>query len=290
MEKKVPALGALSALEDELTQSAKTHLEAARAAWLALEPHRALEATFAVAGAANQYVDRAAPWASVKSDPARAATQLALLLEVLAALSIAIWPAMPKKSDAMRAQLGLAPLAPRVGSDLFPRELGRVLEAGRELAPSGPLFPKLDEKARKEILDRLSPAPEPGAADAKPAETTPATDASPPITSDDFTKVDLRVGVVKTCEKVPRKDKLLRLTVDLGEAAPRQIVAGLALSFTPEALVGRKVIVVANLAPRDFGNKKEPLVSHGMLLASGPSEALQLATVDGDAPPGARLK
>ena len=115
------------------------------------------------------------------------------------------------------------------------------------------------------------------------------------IVYDDFAKVDLRVGVVKTCEKVPKKDKLLRLTVDLGEAEPRVIVAGLALSFTPETLVGRKVIVVANLAPREFGSaefdgKKVKLVSHGMLLASGPSEDLRLATIDGDAPPGARLK
>jgi len=75
--------------------------------------------------------------------------------------------------------------------------------------------------------------------------------------------------------------------VDVGESEPRTIVAGLALSFTPEQLVGRKVIVVANLAPREFG---KGLVSHGMLLASGPSEQLVLATVDGDAAPGARLK
>ena len=115
------------------------------------------------------------------------------------------------------------------------------------------------------------------------------------IAYDDFAKVDLRVGLVKTCEKVPKKDKLLRLTVDLGEAEPRTIVAGLALSFTPEALVGKKVIVVANLAPREFGSaefdgKKVKLVSHGMLLASGPSEDLRLATIDGDAAPGSRLK
>ena len=76
-------------------------------------------------------------------------------------------------------------------------------------------------------------------------------------------------------------------SVDLGEATPRQIVAGLALSFAPEALVGRRVVVVANLAPRDFG---KGLVSHGMLLATGPSEALVLATVGAETPAGARLK
>ncbi|MGH7328788.1 MAG: methionine--tRNA ligase, partial [Polyangiaceae bacterium] len=96
-----------------------------------------------------------------------------------------------------------------------------------------------------------------------------------------------RVGVVLTCEKVPKKDKLLKLSVDVGEASPRIIVAGLALSFAPEDLVGKKVVVVANLAPRDFG---KGLVSHGMLLATGPSEELILATVAGDATPGSRLK
>jgi len=107
------------------------------------------------------------------------------------------------------------------------------------------------------------------------------------LTYDQFGAVDLRVGVVRTCERVPKKDKLLKLTVDIGEAEPRTIVAGLALSFQPEQLVGRKVIVVANLAPRDFG---KGLVSHGMLLATGPSEKLTLATVEGDVAPGAKLK
>ena len=88
-----------------------------------------------------------------------------------------------------------------------------------------------------------------------------------------------------SAERVPKKDKLLKLAVDLGEGAPRTIVAGLAQTFAPEALVGRKVVAVANLAPRDFG---KGLVSHGMLLASGPSDALVLASADAE--PGARLK
>jgi methionyl-tRNA synthetase len=147
------------------------------------------------------------------------------------------------------------------------------------------LVPKLEVAA----VEKTGAAPQAGAV----AATTTAESAI--VAYDDFAKVDLRVGVVKTCEKVPRKDKLLRLTVDLGEPEPRTIVAGLALSFTPEQLVGRKVIVVANLAPREFGSaefdgKKVKLVSHGMLLATGPSEDLRLATIEGDAPPGARLK
>lgn len=295
-EGKVPAMGPKTPLEDELFAKIGELLQTARTAWLGLEPHRALEATWAISSAANQYVDRAAPWATVKTDPARAHTQLATLLEVLSVLSVAIWPAMPKKSDAMRAQLGLPPVVPSTGKDVFPTAAGGTLTAGAALAPSGPLFPTYDDKATKELLDRLVPKPEAeippaatGAAEAPKAaaaaKAAPA-EASAEITYDDFAKIDLRVGVVKTCEKVPKKDKLLKLTVDVGEAEPRQIVAGLALTFTAETLVGRKVVVVANLAPRDFG---KGLVSHGMLLATGPSEALQLATVV-DAEPGARLK
>jgi methionyl-tRNA synthetase len=126
-----------------------------------------------------------------------------------------------------------------------------------------------------------------GAGAAGTAGTTAATATATQVTYDDFAAVDLRVGVVRACERVPKKDKILKLAVDIGEPEPRTIVAGLALSFQPEQLVGRRVVVVANLAPREFG---KGLVSHGMLLATGPSENLVLASVDGDAAPGAKLK
>jgi methionyl-tRNA synthetase len=129
---------------------------------------------------------------------------------------------------------------------------------------------------------------------AAPAPKTPAAPASRSesetialVDYDRFSEIDLRVGLVVGAERVPKKDKLLKLAVDLGEPLPRAIVAGLALSFEPQDLVGRRVIVVSNLAPRDFG---KGLVSQGMLLATGPSDKLVLATVPTDAPPGARLK
>ena len=151
---------------------------------------------------------------------------------------------------------------------------------------------KIDKDGEKALLGRLVPKPaEPLAAEPPkgtvPGHPTAIPDATTTISYDDFAKVELKVGVVKTAAKVPKKDKLLELSVDLGEAEPRRIIAGLALPFAPEALVGRRVVVVANLAPRDFG---KGLVSHGMLLATGPSEKLVLATAPDDAPPGARLK
>jgi methionyl-tRNA synthetase len=125
--------------------------------------------------------------------------------------------------------------------------------------------------------------------EAQAVSATPPTQKSvdPGISYDDFAKLDLRVGVVVKAEKVAGKDKLLSLAVDLGEPEPRPIVAGLALSFRPEDLVGTRVLVVANLEPRKFG---KGLVSHGMLLAAGPSENLKLATVDASVPAGTKVK
>lgn len=293
-----------TAHDAELYMAYAEHTKAARKAWLELAPHLALEHTMKLGNAANAYVDRVAPWAAAKEgDTARVEVVLSHLLRVLEALSVMLWPAMPKKSDAMRAQLGLPALDPKVGTDLWPTDIPSA-RGGLALAPAGPLFPTYDDDKQKELLEKLVPKKAEAVVETtKPAETktaaaAPAGEAAPAeIAYDDFAKVDLRLGVVLTAAKVPKKDKLLRLTVDVGEASPRQIVAGLALSFAPEALVGRRVIVVANLAPRDFGNVptadgkgKEKLVSHGMLLAAGPSEALSLATVPDGVAPGTRLK
>ena len=100
--------------------------------------------------------------------------------------------------------------------------------------------------------------------------------------------VDLRVGLVVSASKVPKKDKLLDLLVDTGDAGgPRRVVAGLALSFSPDELVGKRVLVVTNLEARAFSSD---LISHGMILAAGPSDALALATVSKDVAPGTRVK
>jgi methionyl-tRNA synthetase len=287
---KAPKIGERSPLDNQLEANVSATLDAVRQGWELLEPHRALEGTMAICSFANKYVDESAPWARAKDDPARVPTILGMLLSVLRAVSVLIWPAMPKKSDEMRAQIGLAPLSPKIGSDFWPSTLEPVPE-GTPLDVGKPLFPTLDADQQKAVLEKLVPKKEtPADAVAQIAEIPQKqADSAPaaPITYDQFSTVELKVGLVKTCERVPKKDKLLKLAVDVGEPEPRTIVAGLALSFTPENLVGRKVVVVANLAPRDFG---KGLVSHGMLLATGPSEKLILATVDGDAAPGSRLK
>jgi methionyl-tRNA synthetase len=281
-------------IEQELAAAYSDCVTSTAKAWQEIAPHLALEHTLRLSSAANTYVDRAAPWAEAKNgNTPRVNKILSRLLRVLEALSVMLWPAIPQKSDAMRAQLGLPPVRVGIGVDIWPVEMPSV-RAGLALAPSGPLFPTFDEKAQAELLGKLVPKSEaaPAVAIAGNAGDQPKKDAPPEaapanVTYDDFAKLDLRVGLVKTCEKVPKKDKLLRLTVDLGEPEPRTIVAGLALTFTPETLVGKRVVVVANLAPRDFG---KGLVSHGMLLATGPSEALHLATIDEGVAAGSRLK
>jgi methionyl-tRNA synthetase len=104
----------------------------------------------------------------------------------------------------------------------------------------------------------------------------------------DFTKVDLRVGEVLTAERIPKADKLLLLTVDLGEAKPRQILAGIAQYYEPDQIIGRKIAVVANLKPR----KLRGYESQGMLLAAsvGDEGKPVITTFTEDVPNGARLK
>jgi methionyl-tRNA synthetase len=111
---------------------------------------------------------------------------------------------------------------------------------------------------------------------------------APTITIDDFAKIDLRVATVLEAERIPKADKLLRLQVDLGEGQPRQILAGIAMYYSPEQLIGKKIVVVANLAPR----KLRGLESNGMLLAASVGEEGKpvLATFAEDVPNGARLK
>ncbi len=296
---KVPARGEWTALEKELFVSIEGHWFEALKAWDDIEPHRALERIWAISSLANQYVDRAAPWAEdKKGNRARVDTILNTLVSVLGALSELVWPVIPNRSNEMRAQLGLAPIAPMLGNDRLAPGVD-IRQAGEALAPGPPLFPTLDETRGQALVDALTPRIGEALAAAAAMATTPSsvsastsTSATAPtaaagVSYDQFSLVDLRVGVVRTCERVPKKDKLLKLGVDVGEAEPRLIVAGLALSFQPEQLVGRRVVVVANLAPREFG---KGLVSHGMLLATGPSEKLVLATVEGDVSPGARLK
>jgi len=149
-----------------------------------------------------------------------------------------------------------------------------------------------DQQRGPAVEESKEPATQPPAAQA-PVKGPPATASAPAtaadggkITIDDFSKVELRVGVVKVAERVPKADKLLRLEIDIGTEV-RQVLAGIAEAYAPETLIGRKVVIVANLAPR----KLRGLESNGMIVAASPEGGKPvLASFLEDVPVGARLK
>jgi methionyl-tRNA synthetase len=146
------------------------------------------------------------------------------------------------------------------------------------------LFPRLDDKRQDEIVALIAPR------EAKVTQPmgSLADDAprAPAYTFDDFMKAELRVGQIVAAEAVPKAKKLLKLEVDLGEGRRRTIVAGIAEAYPPAELVGRKVIVVANLAPATIRG----ITSEGMILAAGDEAILGLSTLDRDVPVGTRVR
>jgi methionyl-tRNA synthetase len=235
---------------------------------------------------ANKYLQDRAPWSKRKQgDEAGARADLSLCANIAYVLGVWLAPILPRKSKELAAMLG--------GVTLDPRRL----EGGTPpLVPGATLgeIGHLAQPVADEALERLWPAAEPAAAPAPEAAKAPPADkkkdraaapAAPPpegvITYDDFARVQLRVGTILTAERVQGADKLLKLSVDVGEAAPRTIVAGIAQHYTPEALPGIHAVVVANLAPR----KLRGIESHGMLLAAGgDTDRLVLVQAPGVAP------
>jgi methionyl-tRNA synthetase len=284
----------LMAIAARCAQQTSRHLED-------IAPHRALEAIFELVAATNKYVDVTAPWAlAKKGETARLAQVSYAVLEVLRWLSVMLWPFMPQKCAELRTQLGLGALLPEVGLDQWPKQWGELPE-GTQTAPAGPLFPRIDKDAEQAIYERLglrasaaaSAAPavntkakartqEP-AATAHAATTQAATDS---ITFDDFAKVKLKLGLVLSAERVPKSDKLLKLMVDVGEEQPRQILAGIGLHYAPENLVDKRIVVVANLAPRKLMGQQ----SQGMVLAASDDTSLSVLIVDAPLAPGALVK
>ncbi len=277
-------------LEHELRDAMCKAAKSAADAFDACSPTRALEAIWAGLAAANLYIDKAAPWVARKEQPERVSTIVTTLAEVLEAASVMIEPVMPKVAAAMRKQLGLAPLAGEVGNDQWPLALPSR-EAGSALCPGKPLFPRLDKHQAQALLTRFAAPDDKPAADPKPA-AKPGADQdekaeSATITFGDFSKLDLRVGVVIDAQPVKGKDRLLRLQVDVGDESARELVAGVAPRYKPETLVGRRVVVLCNLAPRKFG---KGLVSQGMMLAADGPEGVCLLGFDEELPAGSKVR
>jgi methionyl-tRNA synthetase len=262
----------------------------------AIAPSRALELIWKFVGVANRFIDQTQPWHMAKTRDPQLAHALWALQASLYFLARVIAPVLPATSTALRKYLGdtsKEPLTWPVSKD------GRVLDEAPttlKAQPPQPLFPRLDDKAQARILAKVvgdaAAIPAPVAAGQKTekhaAPPPPATAAADKagITIDDFGKIELRVGKVLTAQAVPKAKKLLHLSVDLGEAQPRSIVAGIAEAFAPDTLVGKQVIVVANLAPATIRGIR----SEGMILAAGDETILGLSALDRDVPPGTRVR
>jgi methionyl-tRNA synthetase len=264
---------------------------------------RALETAWGLIAAVDKYIVENEPWSlGEKQDDesrARLATVLYTSAEALRIATALAYPVMPDATAKIWEQMGLGDIKKLALADLAWGQL----PLGTKLGEVHPVFPRADKSAvermqqmedqqRGPAAEELKePAPQSIATPEVKAQPVVATPAAPgttdgKITIDDFAKIELRVGVVKVAERVPKADKLLRLEIDIGTEV-RQVLAGIAEAYAPETLVGRKVVIVANLAPR----KLRGMESNGMIVAASLEGGKPvLAGFLEDVPVGARLK
>ncbi|MGB8986962.1 MAG: methionine--tRNA ligase [Candidatus Sulfotelmatobacter sp.] len=260
---------------------------------------RALEAVWALIAAVDRYIVENEPWAlGEKQDEdsrSRLATVLYTAAEALRIATALAHPVMPDATTRIWTQMGLGDIQKLALDKLTWGQLPLATKLGEVQ----PVFPRADKSA----IERMQKMEEeqrstPGAELTPPARATVAQTnaavtsaavapaANNKISIDDFSKIELRVGLVKVAERVPKADKLLRLEIDIGTEV-RQVLAGIAGAYAPETLVGRKVVIVANLAPR----KLRGMESNGMIVAASLDDGKPvLASFLEDVPVGARLK
>ena len=294
--------------DERLSETAATTLQGYQDAIAEFRLNIALESAWTIVARANKYVDEQAPWTLAKSRDAGDAVASAELaktmkscLEAVRVAALLVSPFMPTAAKELYTQLGLAD---RFDDAKLTDAAWGGLPSGITVGPARPVFPRIQELAvDDETLRRLGSSfteetqpnesePKPmsdTAAEATPGapvEVAPAVEETPMITIDDFMKVELKVGEILAAEAVPNADKLLRLTINLGEEEARTILAGIAEYYQPEDLVGKKVTVVANLLPR----KMRGVMSQGMLLAADVDGKAQLVHPHPDTPVGSRVR
>jgi methionyl-tRNA synthetase len=274
---------------------------------------RAIETAWGIVARVDKMLSDAKPWELVKAEEQQQTLQSVLYraAEALRWLCVLLYPVMPEATARIYEQLGLT------GSpaDVDPASLRwGGLQEGTRIGEVKALFPRIDKAKTMSEIEKTNE--QTGGAHATEADavqgspTVSETKPEPPmkgaseadavagaqtvegvkqfIEITDFAKIELRVGEVLTAERVPKSDKLLRFTIDLGEESPRQVLAGIAEYYEPEKMVGRKLVVVANLKPR----KLRGFESQGMILAASIGEEGRpvIATFTEDVPNGARLK
>ena len=201
----------------------------------------------------NKYIADEEPWKVIKTDPERVKTIIYISLQLTANLAIAFEPFLPLSSKKLREMINM--------DEFRWDDLGHtdILPSGKQLNKPSLLFEKIEDSVIQTQLDKLEATKKANAAAA--AKANPV---KPVISFDDFQKLDIRVGTVLECDKVKKMNKLLKFLIDDG-LEKRTIVSGIAKYYEPEQLVGKQVLFIANLAPREF---KNGLVSEGMILSA----------------------
>ncbi len=263
---------------------------------------RALEVAWSVVARVDKMISDAKPWDLAKDENQRETLNAVLYraAETLRWLCVLLYPVMPQASQEIYSQLGFTGSPGAVD----PGDLKwGGLALAQKIGEVKPLFPRIDKGKTMEEIKNPAPhateaeavanAPEAAATKPEPPmQSATEADAVEGVTSfieiGDFAKVEMKVGEVLTAERIPKADKLLLLKIDVGEAQPRQVLAGIAQHYEPEALVGKKVVVVANLKPR----KLRGYESQGMVVAASIGEEGRpvIATFTEEVPNGARLK
>ncbi|MDE6564939.1 MAG: methionine--tRNA ligase [Muribaculaceae bacterium] len=235
----------------------------------------ALKDAMAFARAGNKYLQETEPWKVWKENPGRVETVLNVCLQVCASLAVVMEPFMPFMSEKLSRILGLGAL----GWDMIG---SKPVAAGTTIGQPEFLFEKIDDATIQAQVDRLVETKRQN--DIRNFKPAPV---QAEISIDDFSKMDLRVGTVISCERVKKADKLLKFSINDGSDTPRTIVSGIAKHYEPEALVGKQVIFVANLAPA----KIRGIESQGMILSALNADgSLTVASPSTEATPGAQVK
>ncbi len=287
----------LTAEENAIANTARQTIAEFHARFEQRHFSRALEAAWGLVAAVDKYIVESQPWALGEKQDDESRSRLATILytsaEALRIVTALVHPVIPEATAKIWGQLGLGDIRKFQLSDL---QWGQ-LKLGTRLGEVQPVFPRADKSATERMQQMeeqgriataavedkvVTPEPQASVPPPKPVATVP----DGKISIEDFAKVELRVGQVKVAEKVKGADKLLRLEVDLGTEV-RQVVAGIAEAYAPETLIGRKVVIVVNLAPR----KLRGLESNGMIVAASPEGGRPvLAAFLEDVPVGTRLK
>lgn len=275
----VPPCGEKTELDAQLEATANALASTVEKDMDALQFSVALTDIWKLIGDCNKYIDANAPWVLAKDEAnkERLGTVLYHLAECVRIAAVLIGPFMPNTPERIFAQLGLTDAQLKTWDSL---SFGG-LTAGIKVSKGEALFPRIDiPKELEELIKAEAASQAKPTAEEKKAEE-PKEEAKPIISIDDFDKLSLKVALVTAAEKVKKSDKLLQLTLKVGDET-RTVLSGIASQYTPEEMVGKKVVLLYNLAPR----KMRGIESQGMVLCGGDHENFRLLTIDGDVPDG----